>query len=415
METDLLGPEEGNATGNWSGLPPPFENSWSLVTALISLTVFLFGFVGNTLAIYVVLRYAKMKTVTNTYILNLAVADQLYILGMPFLTTQNVLSYWPFGDFMCRVVMTTDSINQFTSTFCLMVMSIDRYLAVVHPIRSQRWRRPRVAKAISALVWTLAVLVVLPVVIFSSAHNPHNSCNVNWPEPKHLWDTIFIIYTATLGFLLPLLVICLCYLLIVIKVKSSGARAGLKKRRRSEQKVTRMVVVIVVVFVLCWLPFFILNVVNLVFILPENSLMAGVYFFVVTLTYVNSCANPLLYGFLSENFRQSFQKVLCLHKASRAVANGNVGSPRPAAKNQGTEGFLTRNQPNLNVHAQNVQGVHLEVCENSKRELLSTDQSAAGPQIISQSTIRSSANQQSDLQAIHQSAAGPQIISQSAI
>ena len=116
-----------------------------------------------------------------------------------------------------------------------------------------------------------------------------------------------------------------------------------------------MVVVIVVVFVLCWLPFFILNVVNLVFILPENSLMAGVYFFVVTLTYVNSCANPLLYGFLSENFRQSFQKVLCLHKASRAVANGNVGSPRPAAKNRGTgEGFLTRNQPNFDGHAENV-------------------------------------------------------------
>ncbi|KAG5263191.1 hypothetical protein AALO_G00283590 [Alosa alosa] len=401
METDVLGGAGGNATtdsaalvaGNVSGPPPPFENSWSVVTALISLSVFLFGLVGNTLAIYVVLRYAKMKTVTNTYILNLAVADQLFILGMPFLTTQNVLSYWPFGDFMCRLVMTTDSINQFTSTFCLTVMSIDRYLAVVHPIRSQRWRRPRVAKAISVLVWTLAVLVVLPVGIFSSAQNPHNSCNVNWPEPKPLWDTVFIIYTATLGFLLPLLVICLCYLLIVIKVKSAGVRAGLTTRRRSERKVTRMVVVIVVVFVLCWLPFFILNIVNLVVILPENSLMAAVYFFVVTLTYVNSCANPLLYGFLSENFRQSFRKVLCLHKASGAVADGDMGCPSPVArKNRGTRGFLTRNQPDFNGHAQITQGVCLEVCENSRRELLAADQhtnrqSAAEPPIIRQSTI----------------------------
>lgn len=86
-------------------------------------------------------------------------------------------------------------------------------------------------------------------------------------------------------------------------------RAGCTKRRRSERKVTRMVVVIVVVFALCWLPFFIINIVNLVVIIPESTAMAGVYFFAVILSYVNSCANPLLYGFLSDNFKQSFKKV----------------------------------------------------------------------------------------------------------
>lgn len=125
------------------------------------------GLTGNTLAIYVVLRYAKLKTVTNIYILNLAVADELYIIGLPFLTTQNVLSYWPFGSFLCRVVMTADSMNQFMSIFCLTVMSIDRYLAVVHPIHSTKWRHPRVAKVVSAAVWAVSFVVVLPVVIFS--------------------------------------------------------------------------------------------------------------------------------------------------------------------------------------------------------------------------------------------------------
>lgn len=158
-----------------------------------------------------------------------------------------------------------------------------------------------------------------------------------WPEPKDVWSTAFILYTATVGFFGPLLIICLCYLLIVIKVhffvyealvfillpiiiiiisflllvqvKSSGARVGFSKRRRSERKVTRMVVVIVVVFVLCWLPFFIINMVNLVVIIPESSATAGIYFFAVILSYANSCANPFLYGFLSDNFKQSFRKV----------------------------------------------------------------------------------------------------------
>ncbi|CDQ99965.1 unnamed protein product [Oncorhynchus mykiss] len=113
-----------------------------------------------------------------------------------------------------------------------------------------------------------------------------------------------------------------------LQVKSAGARAGLTRRRRSERKVTRMVVIIVVVFVICWLPFFTTNIVNLVFIIPENSVTAGVYFFLVIMTYVNSCANPLLYGFLSDNFKQSFRKVLCLHKANGVGVGdgGDMGS-----------------------------------------------------------------------------------------
>lgn len=95
----------------------------------------------------------------------------------------------------------------------------------------------------------------------------------------------------------------------IMQVKSSGARVGFINRRRSERKVTRMVVVIVVVFVLCWLPFYIINMVNLVVIIPESSVTAGIYFFAVVLSYANSCANPLLYGFLSDNFKQSFRKV----------------------------------------------------------------------------------------------------------
>lgn len=80
-----------------------------------------------------------------------------------------------------------------------------------------------------------------------------------------------------------------------------------------------MVVVIVVVFVLCWLPFFIINIVNLVVIIPESSTTAGIYFFTVILSYANSCANPVLYGFLSDNLKQSFRRVRawlrCLHSA----------------------------------------------------------------------------------------------------
>lgn len=95
-------------------------------------------------------------------------------------------------------------------------------------------------------------------------------------------------------------------------MRSASARVGLTKRRRSERKVTRMVVVMVLVFLICWLPFFVTNMVNLIHIIPVGS--TTIYFIIVILTYLNSCINPFLYGFLSENFKQSFQKVLCAYK-----------------------------------------------------------------------------------------------------
>ncbi|MGH0179644.1 UNVERIFIED_CONTAM: hypothetical protein FKN15_002087 [Acipenser sinensis] len=304
---------------------------------LIYLTVCVVGLGGNTLVIHVVLRYSRTETVTNIYILNLALADELFMLGLPFLAVQNALSYWPFGTHMCRLVMTVDGINQFTSIFCLTVMSIDRYLAVVHPIRSSKWRKPRVAKAVNATVWAVSFVVVLPVVVFANVPAGLGVCNIDWPQPADVWRATFIVYTSTLGFFGPLLVICLCYLLIVVKVRSAGKKVGTtasSKRKKSERKVTRMVVTVVALFVLCWLPFYALNIVNLVVSLPGEP--RGVYFCVVALSYANSCANPFVYAFLSENFKRGFRRALC-RRASRKVESREVRNGEPGKREEEEE------------------------------------------------------------------------------
>jgi len=121
--------------------------------------VFLVGLFGNSLVIYVVLRFSKMQTVTNMYIFNLALADEMFIIGLPFLITTAVYKYWNFGRIMCKVYMTTTSINQFTSSLLLTVMSADRYVAVCHPISSPRYRTPFIAKFICLTVWTVRLSV----------------------------------------------------------------------------------------------------------------------------------------------------------------------------------------------------------------------------------------------------------------
>ncbi|KAK7144102.1 hypothetical protein R3I94_010509 [Phoxinus phoxinus] len=314
--SSLLSPSE-NWTGSGSVSYGP--GVAGILIPLIYIAVCVVGLIGNTLVIHIVLRYSQAESVTNIYILNLAIADELFMLGLPFLAVQNGLLSWPFGSLMCRLVMTVDAINQFTSIFCLTVMSIDRYLAVVHPLQSSRWRQPRVAKTVNATVWAVSFVVVLPVVVFAGVLKDDGNCSIVWPEPAEVWKAAFIIYTSTVGFFGPLTVICLCYLLIVVKVRSSGrkVRATSIRRRKSERKITRMVVIVVAVFVFCWLPFYVLNIVNLLVLLPGE--FRGLYYFVVVLSYANSCANPILYGVLSDNFKRGFRKALC--RSSRRVEN----------------------------------------------------------------------------------------------
>lgn len=108
--------------------------------------VCLVGLLGNTLVIYVVVRFSKMQTVTNLYIVNLAVADECFLIGIPFLLTTMSRQSWPFGNIMCKAYMTTTSINQFTSSIFLTIMSADRYIAVCHPISSPKVRTPFISK-----------------------------------------------------------------------------------------------------------------------------------------------------------------------------------------------------------------------------------------------------------------------------
>ena len=110
-------------------------------------------------------RFSKMHTVTNTYILHLAVADECFLVGIPFLIATMTMRQWPFGMTMCKIYFTTTSINQITSSLFLMVLSADRYVAVCHPISSPRFRTGIIAKIVSLSVWLisgeLAILIYM--------------------------------------------------------------------------------------------------------------------------------------------------------------------------------------------------------------------------------------------------------------
>ncbi|XP_039966760.1 somatostatin receptor type 5-like [Bactrocera tryoni] len=294
-----------------------------LTTFILYSLVCVVGIFGNTLVIYVVLRFSKMQTVTNIYLLNLAIADECFLIGIPFLLYTMRICGWRFGEYMCKAYMVSTSITQFTSSIFLLIMSADRYLAVCHPITSTKYRTQRIAKIVSAIAWLTSAALMLPVILYASTVSQDDgvnlTCNIKWPETyKRHSATTFTLYIFFLGFGTPLSFILCFYCLVIRKLHAVGSKHKSKEKKRSHRKVTRLVLTVITVYVCCWLPYWIsqLALINSnPMESPLSRLEILIFLLLCCLVYSNSAVNPILYAFLSDNFRKSFYKAFtCMTK-----------------------------------------------------------------------------------------------------
>lgn len=340
----------------WQPIPAPFRPPFFVLefAKILYGIVFLVGLGGNSLVIYVVLRFSKMQTVTNMYIFNLALADEMFLTGLPFLITTMTFGYWPFGRLMCKVYMTTTSINQFTSSLLLTVMSADRYVAVCHPISSPRYRTPFIAKFICLTAWTVSALLMVPIYIYANILESETvSCNIYWPESDFMnGQKAFTLYSFTLGFAIPLVLILLFYFLVICKLRTVGPKNRSKEKKRSHRKVTYLVLTVITVYVICWLPYWITQV--YITLLPPRQGQGHVGFTIIllagSLSYANSAMNPILYAFLSDNFKKSFAKAFTC--AARMEVNAQLNAENSVFP-KNTRSGSSKAQPHREQRARN--------------------------------------------------------------
>ncbi|XP_014212372.1 somatostatin receptor type 2-like [Copidosoma floridanum] len=284
----------------------------SLLHQILYTIICVVGLLGNTLVIYVVLRFSKMQTVTNIYILNLALADECFLIGIPFLVTTMSLKVWTFGKIMCKVYMTTTSINQFTSSIFLLIMSADRYIAVCHPISSPKLRTPFIAKIVSISAWTLSAIFMIPIYMYANEMETQKgqmSCNIYWPDDQGGQKT-FTLYSFVLGFAAPFTLISIFYFLVTRKLRTVGPKNKSKEKKKSHRKVTKLVLTVIAVFFICWSPYWFTQM-ALIYTEPnqcQSRISITIFLLAGFLSYSNSAMNPILYAFLSDNFKKSFLK-----------------------------------------------------------------------------------------------------------
>ena len=159
----------------------PQQDATKYVVVVLYLLTSLVGMSGNSLTIFVLVRNRRVRSVATCFILNLAVADNLFIACLPFMAYSTYTHRWVFGDVICRLMNAFLGVNLYASIFTMTLMSFDRYLAVVHPLRSIRYRTSRNALAVCAVIWVVSFIFVIPLLLYSTVHR-QVSCQVRSPR-----------------------------------------------------------------------------------------------------------------------------------------------------------------------------------------------------------------------------------------
>ncbi|XP_069748671.1 cholecystokinin receptor-like [Narcine bancroftii] len=341
------------------------------VRILLYSVIFLLSVFGNGLVLLVLILNKRLRTVTNSFLLSLALSDLMVaVFCMPFTLIPNLLEDFIFGEAMCKVTAYFMGISVSVSTFSLVAIAIERYSAICNPLKSRVWQTRSHAYRVIAIIWLLSVILMIPYPVYNKLHafqRAHKGtahlCKLTWPS-KDVQRAWYIFLLLALFFLPGLVIVAAygmisrelyrgiqfemnqrkeskglvnggggpsdedsdgCYLqlgrrrnsLEMVQLSGTGTKLDRARCTSSESKlegkkrVIHMLIVIVVMFFLCWMPVYSVNTWRAFDGANALRLLSGAPIsFIHLLSYTSSCINPLVYCFMNKRFRLSFLATL---------------------------------------------------------------------------------------------------------
>lgn len=321
-------PLEGQSEDFLCSLEEVREFSRLFVPVAYSL-ICVFGLLGNVLVVITFAFYKKAKSMTDVYLLNMAVADILSVLTLPFLAATHATKQWLFSNAMCKLVKGIHDINFYCGMLLLACISLDRYVAIVQATKSFRLRSRTLVhhRGICLAVWALSVLISVSTFVFYQKYSVQGGLRdryvcqpryVGLSEPLH-WKLLMLGLQLLFGFFVPLVFMMFCYLFII--------RTLLHAQNSKRHRAIRVVLAVVLVFLVCQVPHNLVLLVTAANLGRMNRSCQGEKLLgyarqgTEALAFLRCCLNPVLYAFIGQKFRNYFLKImkdlLCVRRSPK--------------------------------------------------------------------------------------------------
>ncbi|XP_070689852.1 chemokine-like receptor 1 [Pempheris klunzingeri] len=295
----------------------------------VSVVIFLLGFCGNALVIWIS-GFKMKKSINTTWYLSLAISDCVFCTFLPFSITYMAMEEWIFGSFLCKFTSFVMFVNMFSSIFLLVVISVDRCVSVMFPVWAQNHRTIKKASIIVLLAWLLAIGLSIPSVIFRNVgtHLGRTICfnNYTLSPDSH---KIVALCRFFAGFIAPFIIIIICYSIIILKLRTN--------RMTKSSKPFKVMSALVAAFFTCWLPYHVFVLLELDHQNYDHNLLATGLKVGTAMAAANSFLNPVLYVFMGNDFKRKFKSSV-LSKMENAMADEGRTTSRYLSRTSSMDG-----------------------------------------------------------------------------
>lgn len=304
-----------------------YKEPLTIVLIFLYSIVFFVGLLGNIFVIITVFHYKHMRTLTNVFLVNLAISDLLVVLFcIPITLGTSVYKDYVYGLGMCKLTSFLQGSAISVSSLSLLTISINRFIAIHRPLRARIIFSKRRVYFVIVAIWCMSFSVFVPLLVVNDIQNTgipsffnRRICSEKWDRPngKKSYDIMVFICI----FLIPLLAMVFTYTKISLVLWRTQDKAITQTRRviLQRRRTVKLLICVVVIFCVCWLPYNITNIWLEFEMTPASYKVSQAGLFVSTQVYPllqllgisNSAINPICYCMMSSGFQKAFLRLIC--------------------------------------------------------------------------------------------------------